>query len=182
RYGDAKSEEHERPTRVEPQRGREAAKMPRSEAGADEIEGRLGDTEPEREAERRAEDPEQNSLSDHHEDEASTGESEHAQQRELTAVSHDRERLRREAEQAACEERVQRKDVQVHAVRARDARRALDARLGAFGEAPRGELALQPPPERVDVDARTQADIQASDAPEPIERGLRRGDVHQPEA
>ncbi len=114
--------------------------------------------------------------------ETPAGHAQHAQERELRAPPHDGKRLRGEHEQPPGEERDQRQHVEIDAVRAREAGAGGDARLRPFrGNAGRQD-GVESTAKRIDVDAGREAQIDAGDASEPIELGLRAGDVHHSEA
>ena len=105
------------------------------------MDDRLREGIPGSEAERRADRADEQPLAEQRRDQRPPRHAERAQQRELGAPPHDRERLRREHEQPAGEERHQREHVQVHAIGARDAGAALDVGLRPLDLHAGGQLA-----------------------------------------
>ena len=94
----------------------------------------------------------------------------HAQQRELRAPPHDRERLRREHEQAAGEQRNQRQHVEIDPVGPRQAgTRVRSSRRGPFRSDPRRQDRAQPLAQRADVDAGPHPQVDPRD-PRPAGR------------
>ena len=139
-------------------------------------------TKPSDEPEGRADRAEKQRFAEQRPDELTALHPEHAEQRELRAPAHHRERLGREHEQPAGEERDEREHVQVHAIGARDVRRALEPGRRTLDEDAGGQLGREPRAERLDVDAGPQPQVEAVDAAGAVERGLHAGDVGDPEA
>ena len=141
------------------------------------MDDRLREGVPGGEAERRADRADEQPLAEQRRHQRPPRHPERAQQRELGAPPHDRERLRRKHEQPAGEERHQREHVQVHAIRARDARAALDVRLRALDLHAGGQLRREARAQRADVDARAHAQVDAVQPAEAVESRLHAGDV-----
>ena len=175
RGGDAERAVHQRRDRAELQLGRHAGEVAAAEVAAEQSQRERGERGADGEAGRAADRAEQRGFDQHEAQPLARAQPEHAEQRELRLALRDRQRQDREHQERAGEEGDQREHRQVHAVGARHVRDALRGFVG-IGGAHAGrqrELAQH----RRAVRAAHQPDVDAMQAAEPAERGLRAGDV-----
>ncbi len=175
RGGDAERAVHQRRDRAELQLGRYAGEVAAAEVAAEQAQRERGERRADGEAGRTADRTEQRGLDQHEAQPLARTEPEHAEQRELRLALRDRQREDREHQERAGEEGDQREHRQVHAVGARHVRDALRGFVG-IGGADAGrqrELAQH----RRAVRTAHQPDVDAVEAAEPAECGLRAGDV-----
>ena len=133
-------------------------------------------------ADQAARQPHQRPLGHQPGEQAAAGEADGAQKGELGAPPHHRERLGREDQKAAGQERHGRQHGQIHPVGPRQVGRLVLAGLRGLDQHPGRQEGLQLRPRRLGRHGLGQAQVDAGEPPEPGEALLHRGDVHHRQA
>ncbi len=157
------------------------AQLAVAEISGEEAQDGSGNAQTENDAEQRAGDAECGALADERALQLAARHPERPQQCERSASAQHRQRLRREDQERAGPQRDQRQHIQIDPIGARhgDGTVALDLRR--HGHDARGQASRESAAKGLDVDALAEAQIDAIQPANLIERPLRRGNVHQPE-